>query len=233
MRPERDTNRVGHVPSAMKCDTRLILALDETDGAKAMRIADDVADLVDAIKINWPLVLSTSPKTITELSKRAPVICDFKVADIPNTNRLIVEQAVALGASGVIVHAFTGSDSVKAAVDASKGADIYVVTEMSHPGGTEFTQPNADRMAKIAVDCGAAGVIAPATRPDRIKHIRQIIGNLRILSPGVGAQGGSASDALRNGADYIIVGRAIYGAPDARKAAEVLVDEASKALLHK
>ncbi|MFA5311947.1 MAG: orotidine-5'-phosphate decarboxylase [Methanomassiliicoccales archaeon] len=216
----------------MRCDTRLILALDETDGAKAMRIADDVVGLVDAIKINWPLVLSTSPQMITELSKRAPVICDFKVADIPNTARLIVEQAVARGASGVIVHAFPGSDSVRAAVEASKGMDIYVVTEMSHPGGMEFTAPNADRLARIAVDSGAAGVIAPATRPERIAHIREIIGDLRILSPGVGVQGGSASDALRNGADYIIVGRAIYGAPDARKAAEALVDEAMDALSH-
>ncbi|MCE5296241.1 MAG: orotidine-5'-phosphate decarboxylase [Euryarchaeota archaeon] len=217
----------------MKCDTRLILALDETDGAKAKRIADEVAGLVDAIKINWPLVLSTSSQTITELSRKAPVICDFKVADIPNTTRLIVEQAVAKGASGVIVHAFVGSDSVRAAVEASKDADIFVVTEMSHPGGLEFTQPNADMLAKVAVDCGAAGVIAPATRPERIAHIRRIIGGLKILSPGVGAQGGSASDALRNGADYIIVGRAIYGAPNVRKAAEALVDEARDAVSHK
>ena len=80
------------------------------------------------------------------------------------------------GASGVIVHAFTGSDTVKAAVEAADGTDIYVVTEMSHPGGMEFTAPAAERLAKIAVDCGASGVIAPATRPERVKAIRQIIG---------------------------------------------------------
>ena len=209
----------------MRTDTRVVLALDETDGAKAMAVAQAVEGLVDAIKINWPLVLSTSPRTITELAELADVICDFKIADIPNTNRLIVEQAVRLGASGVIVHGFTGSDSVQAAVQAADGRDVYVVTEMSHPGGMEFTAPNADQLANLAVRCGASGIIAPATRPERIKHLRQIIGDLRILSPGVGAQGGKASDAIRMGADHVIVGRAIYGAPDPRAAARSVVQE--------
>lgn len=209
----------------MRTDTRVVLALDETDGAKAMAVAQAVEGLVDAIKINWPLVLSTSPRTITELAELADVICDFKIADIPNTNRLIVEQAVRLGASGVIVHGFTGSDSVQAAVQAADGRDVYVVTEMSHPGGMEFTAPNADQLAHLAVRCGASGIIAPATRPERIKHLRQIIGDLRILSPGVGAQGGKASDAIRMGADHVIVGRAIYGAPDPRAAARSVVQE--------
>lgn len=209
----------------MRTDTRVVLALDETDGAKAMAVAQAVEGLVDAIKINWPLVLSTSPHTITELAELADVICDFKIADIPNTNRLIVEQAVRLGASGVIVHGFTGSDSVKAAVDAADGRDVYVVTEMSHPGGIEFTAPNADQLANLAVRCGASGIIAPATRPERIKHLRQMIGELRILSPGVGAQGGKASDAIRMGADHVIVGRTIYGAPDPRAAARSVVQE--------
>ena len=87
---------------------------------------------------------------------------------------------------------------------------MFVVTEMSHPGGGRFTAPNAEAFARMAVDCGASGVIAPATRPERIRTIRKIIGDLLILSPGVGVQGGSASAAISNGADYVIVGRSIY-----------------------
>ncbi|MDD2410237.1 MAG: orotidine 5'-phosphate decarboxylase, partial [Candidatus Methanomethylophilaceae archaeon] len=48
----------------MKKDTRLVLALDETDGNKALAIADAVSDCVDAVKINWPLVLSSGPEMI-------------------------------------------------------------------------------------------------------------------------------------------------------------------------
>ncbi len=101
------------------------MALDETDESKALKVASEVCDLVDAIKINWPLVLSTSPEMITHLSHLAPVICDFKVADIPNTDRLIVEQVRKRGASGVIVHAFTGSDSLAEAVRAAQDIDVF------------------------------------------------------------------------------------------------------------
>jgi orotidine-5'-phosphate decarboxylase len=78
----------------------------------------------------------------------------------------------------------------------------------------------------MAVRCGAAGIIAPATRPERLAALRREVGPLLILSPGVGAQGGSASEALRMGADYVIVGRGIYGAEDPREAALRVVREA-------
>ncbi len=207
-------------------DSRLVLALDETDGAKALAIVESVADQVDAIKINWPLVLSEGPQMITKLSEFSDVICDFKVADIPNTVRLIVENAVSRGAAAVIVHAFTGDDSLQAAVDAANGAEIYAVTEMSHPGAVMFTAKHAEEMARLGVDCGVDGFIAPATRPDRIGAIRSIIGpDKKILSPGVGAQGGKASDAISAGADYAIVGRAIYGSQDPAAVAKTFVDD--------
>ena len=205
--------------------TRLILALDETDAWKALAIAENVMGQVDAIKINWPLVLSGGPEMITRLSKLAPVICDFKVADIPNTNRLIAEEAFRRGASGIIVQGFVGHDSAKAVVEVAKGKDVFIVTEMSHPGGREFTAPMADQLAKLAVEVDATGVIAPATRPERIAHVRSIVGKLLILSPGVGAQGGSAADAIRHGADYVIVGRGIYGDPDPSAAANKVVED--------
>lgn len=215
----------------MMKDSRLVLALDETDGTKALKVADAVGDLVDAIKINWPLVLSEGPQMITELSKRSEVICDFKVADIPNTVHLIVENAVSRGASAVIVHAFTGDDSLRAAVEAAGDAEIYAVTEMSHPGAKLFTAQHAEEMARLGVECGAAGFIAPATRPDRIRAIRNVIGpSKKILSPGVGAQGGKASDAISAGADYAIVGRAIYGSEDPRASALAFAEDIKSVL---
>lgn len=209
----------------MKKNSRIILALDETNVKKALNIVDNVCDLVDAVKINWPLILSAGPEIITTISQKADVICDFKIADIPNTDRLIIEQSIERGASGVIVHAFTGTDSLQECVRAAAGKDVFVVTEMSHPGGQEFTAQHSEKFASMAVECGATGLIAPATRPERIKKIRDVAGDLLILSPGVGTQGGSASDALVNGADYIIVGRTIYKNENPRLAAEKIYNE--------
>ncbi|MEE9506180.1 MAG: orotidine 5'-phosphate decarboxylase / HUMPS family protein, partial [Thermoplasmata archaeon] len=95
----------------MKKRTRLILALDVTDRQEAMRVVSEVADHVDAVKVGYPAVLPLGMELVEEISRSADVICDFKVADIPNTNRLIVEEVFRRGASGVIVQGFVGGDS--------------------------------------------------------------------------------------------------------------------------
>lgn len=208
----------------MKQKNRLILALDVTNEEKALKIAESVGVVVDAIKIGYPLVLSCGMDMVSKIAQHSHVICDFKVADIPNTNRLIVERIMEKGAQGVIVHGFMGRDSIEACVKAAGGGDVFVVVEMSHPGGAEFFQPLTDKFAQMAKELKATGVIAPATRPERIKHIRNLVGNLKILSPGVGAQGGSASAAIRAGADYIIVGRSIYNAENPKAVAKKIAD---------
>lgn len=214
----------------MRLRHRLILAADLTDPDRARALVAAVGDRVDAIKVNWPLVLAAGLGIVRELAKDSYVLCDFKIADIPNTNRLIVEEAVHAGASGVICHAFAGEDSVRACVDAAQGTDVFVVTELSHPGGQEYTAKFAEDFARLAVRAGASGIIAPATRPERVRALRSIVGPRLILAPGVGAQGGKASDAIAAGADAIIVGRAIYEAKDPAKSAREIADEIRSAL---
>lgn len=79
----------------------------------------------------------------------------------------------------------------------------------------------------MAVEAGAFGLVAPATRPERVKEIRKIIGDrLTIISPGVGAQGGKASDVISaGGADWVIVGRSIYKAESPKEAACEIAEE--------
>jgi orotidine-5'-phosphate decarboxylase len=97
---------------------------------------------------------------------------------------------------------------------------------MSHPGGAEFLQPVGEAIARMASEAGAFGLVAPATRPERVKKIRKIIGDkLTIISPGVGAQGARASDVIAAGADWVIVGRSIYKAELPKEAASEIAAE--------
>ena len=213
----------------MKKDTRLILALDVSCGEQALCLAHLLEDCYDAIKIGYPLILSAGIGIIKEISANASVIADLKIADIPNTNRLICEAVLEKGASGVIAHAFPGIDSLQACADCVKsyGADLFVVTEMSHPGAEQFLGPMAQDLAQLAVLVDAAGVVAPATRPERIRLVRSVIGDRTIISPGVGIQGGSALEAILAGADYLIVGRSIIDADDPKEKAESIISEIS------
>ncbi len=214
----------------MQKNMRLILALDVTDKNAAVAISKETAEHVDAIKVGYPLVLGAGLEIISRICEFAPVIADFKVADIPNTNKLICSQAFEAGAQAVIVHGFTGRDSLLECVKTAQEnkGDIFVVTEMSHPGAVEFMAPKALELASLAVECKASGVVAPATRPERVKQIRSVVGNLTIISPGVGAQGGSAADAIIAGADYVIVGRTIYNSKTPGKEAERIAREIEK-----
>ncbi len=211
----------------MRLEHRVILALDTPSVERARGIVDKVHDTVDGVKVGWPLLLAGGLSTIRELSRFAYVLADLKVADIPSTNRHIVGQVVDAGASGVVCHAFAGEDSVRACKEATGSAELFVVTEMSHPGGAEFTAPHAESFARLAVRIGAAGIIAPATRPERLRVLRDLVGSRIILSPGVGAQGGRVRDAIANGADAVIVGRSILEAADPLVAAKEIAREAT------
>lgn len=201
----------------------LILALDATEKKQALKIANSCAPHLDAIKLGYPLILSCGLAFATEFEEfELPLIADFKVADIPNTNRLIAEQVFDAGFSSIICHGFPGRDSVQACVDVANdyGGACFVVAEMSHPGATAFFQGGAaEKIAELAMECGADGIIAPATRPERTKALRKIVGKRKILSPGVGAQGGDAG-VIAKIVDGIIVGRAIYEAEDPAMAAK-------------
>jgi orotidine-5'-phosphate decarboxylase len=207
--------------------TRLVIALDVTDREEALTIAKKLGGAVDAIKVNYPLALACGLEIIGDIKKYANVIADFKVADIPNTNSLICKETFEAGADAIICQGFVGADSVKACVDVGNkyGREVYVVTEMSHPGALDFLQSHAFELVDLAFRAGAAGIIAPATRPERLVDIRCRAGAMKILSPGVGAQGGDARKAIEAGADFVIVGRSIYNAEDPYAAALQFIEQ--------
>jgi len=204
---------------------KLILALDVEEREKAIRISELLANEIAAIKVNYPLVLSCGIDIIRELSK--PVICDFKVADIPDTNKKIATIAKKNGARAVICHGFMGKEGIEAC---SSILDTIVVAEMSNEGSREFFEAHSKRIVGLALEANAIGLIAPATKAERIAYIKSMAPEVKILSPGVGAQGGRASDAIRNGADFVIVGRTIYESADPLAAAREINKEIEAAI---
>ena len=205
--------------------SRIILALDVYEREEALKIARETKDYLWAIKINWPLILGSGLSIVKELKEetKLPIIGDFKVADIPNTNRLIAKKAFEAGVDYIIVHGFVGRDSVEAVMEEGKA---IIVVEMSHEGAKQFIQPITDELIELTNELNPFGVIAPATRPERVRDIRKKLDrSIKILTPGVGAQGGKALEALKAGADYIIIGRSIYKSDNPRESVKVIWEE--------
>jgi orotidine-5'-phosphate decarboxylase len=214
---------------------RIIHALDVEDRVKALKIAKDVKDYVDSIKVSYPLILHHGLKVVEEIkcATNLPVLACFKVADIPLISERIVDATIDSGADGITVHGITGKDSVKRCIDTAKkrDVDVFVVTEMSHPGATEYYQQLGDKIAKMAKELGARGIVAPATRPNRVKRYREIIGkDMLIISPGVGPQGGQIGDAIKEGANFEVIGRLIYTSDDPGRTAREVSQKLKKRL---
>ncbi len=216
----------------MRKETGLILALDVIDKQDAIKITKEVSHHFDAIKVNFPLVLSSGLDVMAQLAEFKPVIADFKIADIPYTSSIISQLAFKAGASAVIVHGFTGSDTISAVIDSGKpfNGEVYVVSELSSKGGKEYFPSVADKIVEMAIDLGCNGIIAPATRVERIAHYRKMSEELTIIAPGIGAQGGKVEEAIKAGADFIILGRSIYRSADPQGAASDYVNKIKQIL---
>ncbi len=200
----------------------LILALDLTEREKALSVAKKVEKYISAVKISYPLVLSSGLDIVGELRKMKPVVADFKIADIPFTSELIAKIAFESGANAVISHGFVGRDVVAGVKRVAEKFDgeVYVVTELSSEGAKNFMEKHSIEIAKMAIEIGCEGLIAPATRPKKIEELRRLDDSVKIIVPGVGVQGGDVFEAIKAGADGIIVGRAIYKSKNPEKSAK-------------
>ena len=189
-------------------ESRIVASLDVTDEKSLINIASSIGEHVFAIKVNWPTILSTGKTIIGKLSRYSKVICDFKLADIPNTHRLIMEQLADQNPWAVIAHAFVGRDSLSELV--SSGVRIIGVVSMSNEGSNKHLNPHWKDLMEEARESGVYGIVAPGNNYSLLREITSMKGNMKAFSPGIGAQGGSYIESLKNGSDYVIIGRSIY-----------------------
>jgi orotidine-5'-phosphate decarboxylase len=107
---------------------------------------------------------------------------------------------------------------MKSLVENSENTDIISVVRMSSDA---LINRYYKETARKSVNCGVKGVVVGATQPKYIREVRNIVdSSMYICSPGIGYQGGDAKTALRNGTDYLIVGRDILKADDPREKAK-------------
>jgi orotidine-5'-phosphate decarboxylase len=195
--------------------SRLIFSLDEVVDKEVLV---SFSPRVAYVKVGWPFILKAGMEGVRDASRvfEGRLIFDLKLADIASTMSKVVSSLTPYG-EGFIAHAFVGYeealDEVKELLE-REGRKLFLVTSMSHRGWNDSFYPY---LREVIHKASPFGLVAPATRLEVLKRIRQDFPDKVIVSPGVGAQGARPGDALCAGADYEIVGRSIYASPDPLK----------------
>ena len=191
------------------------------------------------IKLNFHLLLPLSAKDIIKINKTAhdyglQTIADIKLNDIGNTNRVTTEHLWNLGFDAVIANPIMGLDSLKNLVKSSHKEQKGVIT-LCHMSAPEAklsydmqikmgkTQQLYQLFLNWALTAKVDGIVVGATFPKIIQYCSKQAGkDLSIFSPGVGTQGGNASEVISSGTNYLIVGRTILNAKNSVAVAKEL-----------
>ncbi len=240
--------------SAKKAKSNIILALDLPADKprrllpRSLQILNSAHPYLCALKLNRQAVLPLGLfDGVQEILSRAhdlglPTIMDAKINDIGNTNRAIAEYYYKAGFDAVICNPFVGWDGgMQPVFELARKMEcgVILLVYMSHKGAAEgygqIVQDSTSKrlvpqyriFAEKALKWNADGAVVGATYPDKIREIHASLkGKVPIYSPGVGAQGGDAKEAIEAGANYLIVGRAIVEAKNPEKAADQIRDAA-------
>jgi len=215
--------------SRLKKKPGIMVAYDMEDRASAIRLTEELSGAEGnfAIKIGRPLEMQTGKEIISRIRDATdiPIIYDGKIADIPYISAKIADIAYDAGADAVIMHAFVGMDAVREVVNLKKG-DVITVIEMTHPGSVEYLEPMSEKLIRETSKIGVDGVVLPATRTRRVRQLSELLDSeTYIISPGIRAQGAEPGDAIINGSDYEVVGRAIYQSENPKRSAEQIYRE--------
>ncbi len=226
--------------------SRIIVALDRSSRDEILSLADRLTGIVGMMKVGLQAFTANGPSIVAELQERQiDVFLDLKFHDIPNTVLHAVQEAVKLSVSLLTVHTSGGSAMLRAAVEGARGSStrilgVTVLTShdeesLAETGMSGTLHETVLRLATLGVRSGIDGVVAS---PHEIRTIREHLGNdVLIVTPGIRAAGDatgdqkrtmSASEALRAGADYLVIGRPITQAPDPAEAARRILDERSE-----
>ncbi|GBG06184.1 orotidine 5'-phosphate decarboxylase [Paenibacillus sp. MY03] len=229
---------------------RIMVALDYPDAAAAERLIEELKGIPCYMKVGLQLFYAAGPSFVESLKKRGYyVFLDVKMHDIPNTVKGGASSVTKLGIDMFNVHAGGGTAMMEAAMEGVQAAlpngstapAVIAVTQLTStsvsvmneqigiPGPVE---ESVIRYAKLARTAGLQGVVAS---PSEVVAIKSVCGgNFVTVTPGIRPAGSDVGDqsrimtpgeALRQGTDYMVIGRPITASPEPRAAIESIIEE--------
>ena len=230
----------------MKAHERILVALDTPDRRRALDLAGTLGGQVGGVKVGLELFTAAGPEIVHELRESGvDVFLDLKLHDIPNTVAGAASAAARLGVTFLTVHAFGGPEMIRRGVQAAAEAAaeaghpppvVLAVTILTSHDDDDLRRIGVDgtgreavtRLAELARDSGAGGIVCS---PLEIAEVRRAFPSAKLVVPGIRpaelsvgrddqARTATPAEAVRAGADWLVIGRPITAAPDPAAAAE-------------
>jgi orotidine-5'-phosphate decarboxylase len=220
---------------------RLIVALDLPTVSEAEAMVERLGDAVTFYKVGMQLQFAGGLEFAERLARSGKsVFLDVKLFDIGNTIEGAVRNIVRMGMRFVTIHAYP--QAMRAAVAGRGSADlgllgVTVLTSMDDGDLIDagYSGTVRDLVLARAADAKESGMTGVIASPAEAAAIRKLIGpDFLIITPGVRPAGEAPgdqkrvmtpADAIRAGADHLVIGRPVTGARDPRAAAEAVIEE--------
>lgn len=232
-------------------DPRIIVALDYSSADEALQLVNRLDPGLCRLKVGKELFTASGPQLVEILmTKGFDVFLDLKFHDIPNTVANACKAAAKLGVWMVNVHALGGRKMLIAARNAiamtqgsTKLIAVTLLTSMDQNDLDDIglqgrPEQIVERLARLASDCALDGVVCSALEAT---NLRQQSGqDFCLVTPGIRPFDGQADDqkrittprrAIRNGANYLVIGRPITQSADPFLTCQRLSEEISDSLL--
>ena len=230
----------------MKPTERIFVALDTTSVDTAVSLAERLAGLVGGVKLGKEFFTACGPQGVERVTACGmPVFLDLKFHDIPNTVAGAVRAALPLKPYLLNVHASGGAAMMKKAAEAAAegGAErplMLAVTVLTSMGPEDLAGIGIDtpveeqvlRLSALAQDSGMDGVVCSAREVEALRAARGP--DFKLVVPGIRPAWASTddqkrivtpSDAVKMGADYLVIGRPITAHADPVEAAGRIAEE--------
>lgn len=227
----------------------ILVALDVPTADAALDLARQVAPVVGGFKIGSELFTSAGPDIVRRIRNTgAAVFLDLKFHDIPNTVAKAVAAATRLDVQMLTIHTSGGSEMMRAAQQSAQATaqqmgqaaplllGVTVLTSMDSAALAEIgcesnVGKQVERLAQLAVKASLRGLVCS---PLEIVGLREWLpSEVQLVTPGIRSgtepeddqkRTLSAREALEAGANWLVIGRPIYGAKSPRAAAEAIME---------